>query len=174
MTTTTIPTTLAKSIIASLEAAHLTIADIEEGGASCELCEFLMADILALKSALAAPQPEQKQVLEEFEPVPQPVKQARFCTCDDCKPMECDGCRINRESAQPVKQADHAKKCGKRIRDLALELEKTGRIISCLTVDSLSKSQERTDMVARNRGIQCAMEDAINELVELAARGGDK
>jgi len=76
-------------------------------------------------------------------------------------------------TVQPVQSPPpDAKQRGKRIRDLALELEKTGRIISCLTVTENTSSQERTDMIARNRGIQCALEDAIAELVDLAALKG--
>lgn len=31
------------------------------------------------------------------EPAPGASALPKFCTCDDCKPMECEGCRINRE-----------------------------------------------------------------------------
>jgi len=41
------------------------------------------------------------------------------------------------------------------ILDLALDLERTGRIVA------LSEGQERADFVARNRNIQCALEDAL-------------
>jgi hypothetical protein len=43
----------------------------------------------------------------------------------------------------------------KAILDLALDLEKTGRMVV------LTKGQERTDFAARNRNIQCALEDAL-------------
>jgi hypothetical protein len=41
------------------------------------------------------------------------------------------------------------------ILDLALELEKTGRVVA------IAEGQERADFVARNRNIQCALEDAL-------------
>ena len=43
----------------------------------------------------------------------------------------------------------------KAILDLALDLEKTGRMVV------LTEGQERTDFAARNRNIQCALEDAL-------------
>jgi hypothetical protein len=43
----------------------------------------------------------------------------------------------------------------KAILDLALDLEKTGRLVS------LTEGQERSNFVARNRAIQCALEDAL-------------
>jgi len=46
----------------------------------------------------------------------------------------------------------------KAILDMALDLEKTGRIVS------LSDGQERSDYVARNRNIQCALEDYLRNL----------
>jgi hypothetical protein len=48
-----------------------------------------------------------------------------------------------------------SKSQAKAILDLALELEKTGRLVS------LTEGQERSDFVARNRNIQCALEDAL-------------
>ena len=48
----------------------------------------------------------------------------------------------------------------KQIRDMALDLEKTGRLVS------LTEGQERSDFVARNRGIQCALEDYLRNLTE--------
>ncbi len=43
----------------------------------------------------------------------------------------------------------------KAILDLALDLEKTGRMVV------LTEGQERSDFAARNRNIQCALEDAL-------------
>jgi hypothetical protein len=48
----------------------------------------------------------------------------------------------------------------KAILDLALDLEKTGRLVS------LTEGQERSDFVARNRSIQCALEDVLRNLTE--------
>lgn len=47
-----------------------------------------------------------------------------------------------------------------RILYMALDLEKTGRIVS------LSEGQERSYYVARNRGIQCALTDYLQALTE--------
>lgn len=44
------------------------------------------------------------------------------------------------------------------ILDAALELEKTGRLVS------LTEGQEKTDFVARNRKIECALRDILKML----------
>lgn len=61
---------------------------------------------------------------------------------------------------QPVQPEQEPVAClsktqAKAILDLALDLEKTGRMVV------LTKGQERTDFAARNRNIQCALEDAL-------------
>ena len=48
-----------------------------------------------------------------------------------------------------------SKNQAKAILDLALDLEKTGRLVS------LTEGQERSNFVTRNRAIQCALEDAL-------------
>jgi hypothetical protein len=57
----------------------------------------------------------------------------------------------------------------RHIRDLALDLEKTGRLISLMRTENQGDKQERTDMVARNRNIQCAIDDALALLVEMVS-----
>jgi hypothetical protein len=63
-------------------------------------------------------------------------------------------------AAQPAPTVQESVAClsesqAKAILDLALDLEKTGRIVV------LTEGQERADFVARNRNIQCALEDAL-------------
>jgi hypothetical protein len=60
-------------------------------------------------------------------------------------------------AAQPKQEpvACLSKTQAKTILGLALDLEKTGRMVV------LTKGQERTDFAARNRNIQCALEDAL-------------
>ena len=62
------------------------------------------------------------------------------------------------------KEANNA---ARHIRNLALELEKTGRLISLMRTENQGEAQERTDMVARNRGVQCALDDALDILVDM-------
>jgi hypothetical protein len=58
-----------------------------------------------------------------------------------------------------------SKSQAKAILDLALELETTGRLVV------ITEGQERSDFVARNRNIQCALEDALrNATTPPAAR----
>jgi len=60
-------------------------------------------------------------------------------------------------AAQPEQEpvACLSKTQAKAILDLALDLEKTGRLVS------LTEGQERSNFVTRNRAIQCALEDAL-------------
>lgn len=60
-------------------------------------------------------------------------------------------------AAQPEQEpvACLSKTQAKTILGLALDLEKTGRMVV------FTKGQERTDFAARNRNIQCALEDAL-------------
>jgi len=51
----------------------------------------------------------------------------------------------------------------RQILDLALDLEKTGRIVA------LTEGQEKSDFIARNRQIQCALTDVLAILTESAA-----
>ena len=39
---------------------------------------------------------------------PQQSPLLQFCTCEDCKPMECEGCRINRERREILPAPDEA------------------------------------------------------------------
>ena len=39
---------------------------------------------------------------------PQQSPLLQFCTCEDCKPMECEGCRINRERRELLPAPDEA------------------------------------------------------------------
>jgi hypothetical protein len=61
-------------------------------------------------------------------------------------------------AAQPKQEpvACLSKTQAKAILGLALDLEKTGRMVV------ITQGQERTDFVARNRNIQCALEDALH------------
>jgi len=61
---------------------------------------------------------------------------------------------------QPEQAGRLTKEQARAILDMALDLEKTGRIVS------LSEGQERSDYVARNRNIQCALEDYLRNLTE--------
>lgn len=51
-------------------------------------------------------------ILEHGEGVagasPQQSPLLQFCTCEDCKPMECEGCRINRERRELLPAPDEA------------------------------------------------------------------
>jgi hypothetical protein len=64
---------------------------------------------------------------------------------------------INEALAQPEQEpvACLSKTQAKAILGLALDLEKTGRMVV------LTEGQERTDFAARNRNIQCVLEDAL-------------
>lgn len=42
------------------------------------------------------------------EPAPSTSALPEFCTCDDCKPMECEGCRTNRERREAPSTAGEA------------------------------------------------------------------
>lgn len=62
-------------------------------------------------------------------------------------------------SPQPAQQQEPvaclSETQARAILDLALALEKTGRLVA------ITEGQERTDFVAQNRSIQCALEDAL-------------
>lgn len=67
--------------------------------------------------------------------------------------------------AQPVEPEPVAvltKAQARAILDMALDLEKTGRLVS------LSEGQERSDFLARNRNIHCALRDYLDNLTEAA------
>jgi hypothetical protein len=61
--------------------------------------------------------------------------------------------RLAQPEQEPV--ACLSKTQAKAILGLALDLEKTGRMVV------ITQGQERTDFAARNRNIQCALEDAL-------------
>lgn len=63
-----------------------------------------------------------------------------------------------------------AEMCAKRIKDIALDLEKTGRLCSLLNIEaqkSQGASQERTDMVIANRRLQASLEESLHELASM-------
>lgn len=60
-----------------------------------------------------------------------------------------------------------AEMCAKRIKDIALDLERTGRLATLLTYTKHTNNQERTDMVAANRGLQISLEESLHELASM-------
>jgi len=81
----------------------------------------------------------------------------RLAHCDRCgKKMGGEG-DIHTCTPKPEQEPVSclSKTQAKAILGLALDLEKTGRMVV------ITHGQERTDFVARNRNIQCALEDAL-------------
>ena len=57
---------------------------------------------------------------------------------------------------------------GKAIMRMALELETTGRL------SSLSIDKERREYTLKNRNVECALQDYINDLIEGIDPDGNK
>jgi hypothetical protein len=87
----------------------------------------------------------------------QPKQEGDIHTCTPDPIGDAQDRLIAEMAAQPEQEpvACLSKTQAKAILGLALDLEKTGRMVV------ITQGQERTDFVARNRNIQCALEDAL-------------
>ena len=68
----------------------VTAACVERDAALARLAESEAQNLMARQIIL-----EHGEGVAGASPQQSPLLQ--FCTCEDCKPMECEGCRINRE-----------------------------------------------------------------------------
>ena len=73
--------------------------------------------------------------------------------------------KSNIAEAVPAQEPWLNKAAATKILDLALELEKTGRLVSLMS-NKVGDRQERTYFVSRNRNVECALRDTLAILVE--------
>jgi len=151
-----------KLVLEAVKQAH--DESLDENHFECR--RILMEQITAIKEALEQPEPVQQE----------PVPEQRNYSCKVCgnKPdyegvlehgrgcyvMQSEGGGSEYIVAACKKPEQKSVAClsetqARVILDLALDLEKTGRLVA------ITEGQERTDFVARNRNIQCALEDAL-------------
>ena len=84
----------------SFEVANIAVA-FERDKALARLAESEAQNLMARQIIL-----EHGEGVAGASPQQSPLLQ--FCTCEDCKPMECEGCRINRERRELLPAPDEA------------------------------------------------------------------